>query len=237
MTKTRSGLQHIAIEVADIEKSIDFYRNLLGMKLTESHEAGEVPQIPVVLVFMRASDYHHDLVLVNNPNKTYRKKTPDDDLQGIPGVHHFAFEYPDREAWLAQMERVKDLESKLSAARSYTAHGTRAAKGPGARTNQSMSSIPTAIGSRCFATWRRSKMTAVLRMPTARKWSARSPMSGNGEASVQTGGFDGGVNRLGDRAASAKVEAASLKRPAFCNDLPSTIRTPESPYRMEAARP
>ena len=46
-------MQHLALEVADIDRSIEFYRSFLGMKLSERHPPGEVEAIPVELCFMR----------------------------------------------------------------------------------------------------------------------------------------------------------------------------------------
>jgi catechol 2,3-dioxygenase-like lactoylglutathione lyase family enzyme len=111
--RKRGGFHHIAIEVADMDRSIEFYRNLLGLRLTERHEASEIPQIPVALAFLRAEENHHDLVLAHNPKKKYRARTPDDDLEGLAGFHHFAFEMEDREAWLSQLEKVKTLGHEI----------------------------------------------------------------------------------------------------------------------------
>ncbi len=96
--------QHIALEVSDVEKSIEFYRKVLGMKLTERHPAGEIEAIQVELVFLRVSNNHHDLNLVHNPKKKYKRKDPD-----APEVnfHHVAFAYPDRESWLNQLKHVE----------------------------------------------------------------------------------------------------------------------------------
>ncbi len=67
---TPARLQHLALEVSDTDQSIAFYRDFLGLKLTERHAAGEVEGIPVALTFMRLGKQHHDLVLMHNPNKT-----------------------------------------------------------------------------------------------------------------------------------------------------------------------
>ncbi len=101
-------MQHIALEVSDMDKSIAFYREVLGFKLTERHSAGEVPAIPVELTFLRLGEQHHDLVLVHNPKKTYRSKPtrPEDDLEGIASFHHFAFECDTREDWMAVFDKV-----------------------------------------------------------------------------------------------------------------------------------
>lgn len=102
-------MQHFAVEVSDTDRSIEWYRRVLGFKLTERHAAGEVEAIPVELTFMRLGDVHHELVLVHNPAKTYRPRParPEDDLDGPPSFHHFALECDNRETWLAMLEKVK----------------------------------------------------------------------------------------------------------------------------------
>lgn len=102
-------MQHVAIEVADTDRSIDFYRTVLGFKLTERHDAHEVDGIPVALTFMRLSDVHHELVLVHNPKKTYRPRPErfEDDLDGPASFHHYALECDSREDWMKVCEAVK----------------------------------------------------------------------------------------------------------------------------------
>jgi len=102
-------LQHVALEACDIERSIAFYRDFLGMRVTERHQPGEVEAIPVELVFLRLSNNHHDLVLAHNPNKTYRPRTTEDDLAGSVFPHHFAYECEDRDAWLKMLDHAKTL--------------------------------------------------------------------------------------------------------------------------------
>lgn len=105
-----SRMQHFAVEVADTDRSIAWYREVLGFKLTERHAAHEVAAIPVELTFMRLGDIHHELVLVHNPAKAYRLKPsrPEDDLDGPPMFHHFAFQVDDRDEWV-------QLEAELRA--------------------------------------------------------------------------------------------------------------------------
>ncbi len=112
-TRKRGGFHHIAIEVTDMDHSIKFYRELLDLRLTERHEASEIPQIPVALAFLRSEENHHDLVLAHNPSKKYRARTPADDLEGLPGFHHFAFEMADRDTWVKQLEKVKNLGHEI----------------------------------------------------------------------------------------------------------------------------
>jgi len=104
-----SRMQHLSLEVSDMERSLDFYRNFLGLKLSERHQAGEVKAIPVDLAFLRLGEQHHDLVLVHNPAKTYRQRPvrPEDDLEGPPSFHHFAFECDRRADWLTCLDKAR----------------------------------------------------------------------------------------------------------------------------------
>jgi len=104
-----SRLHHVAAEVSDMECSIQFYRELVGMRVTERHAAHEVPEIPVELTFLRLHNNHHDLVLSHNPSKAYRPVKPADASSGPAGFHHFAFEFSTREAWLLQLERTREM--------------------------------------------------------------------------------------------------------------------------------
>ena len=103
-----SRLQHLSLEVSDMDRSLAFYRSFLGMKLSERHAAGEVPAIPIELAFLRVGDQHHDLVLVHNPEKTYRPRPvrPEDDLDGPPSFHHFAFECT-RPSWQRLLDKAR----------------------------------------------------------------------------------------------------------------------------------
>ena len=66
--------QHVSLEVSNVDKSLEFYRNFLHMKLTERHKAGEHKAIPFEMAFLRLNEQHHDLVLTHNPNRNYTKK-------------------------------------------------------------------------------------------------------------------------------------------------------------------
>lgn len=104
-------MQHFAVEVSDTDRSIAFYRKVLGFKLTERHAAGEVAGIPVELTFLRLGDRHHELVLVHNPAKTYRPRParPEEDLDGPPSFHHFALECDSRADWLDLCASFRDM--------------------------------------------------------------------------------------------------------------------------------
>ena len=108
-------MQHFSVEVSDTDRSIDFYRKVLGFKVTERHPAGEVKAIPVELTFMRLGARHHELVLVHNPKKKYtpRPTRPEEDLEGPPSFHHFALECDTREAFEEVIARVEETNTTV----------------------------------------------------------------------------------------------------------------------------
>lgn len=107
-------MQHFAVEVSDTDRAIEFYRRVFGFKLTERHAAHEVEAIPVELTFMRLGDVHHELVLVHNPAKTYRKRPKfEEDTDGIPAFHHFALECDTREDWEETLAKVREEGAEI----------------------------------------------------------------------------------------------------------------------------
>ena len=56
--------QHVSLEVSDVDKSLDFYRNFLGLKLTERHLANENPAIPFEMAFLRLNKLFLSLVTI-----------------------------------------------------------------------------------------------------------------------------------------------------------------------------
>lgn len=124
-------MQHFSMEVSNTDKSIEFYRKILGFKLTERHKAFEVPAIPVELTFMRLGDAHHELVLVHNPKKKYRKRPsrPEDDLDGPPSFHHFALECDTRDDWLKVVSIIN--ENSIEVVRGPVVHSGYVSSGDG----------------------------------------------------------------------------------------------------------
>ena len=102
--------QHVSLEVSDVEKSLNFYRNFLGMKLSERHSAGEHRSIPFEMAFLRLNHQHHDLVLTHDPKRKYIRKSED---ESAAGIHHFAFECPNRDSFLLYLSRASHMNLKI----------------------------------------------------------------------------------------------------------------------------
>ncbi|MDD9922814.1 MAG: VOC family protein [Boseongicola sp.] len=81
--ETRVG--HIHLKVTDLERSIAFYRDVLGfdVKLRYGSQAA----------FLAAGDYHHHIGL-----NTWHSAGRDPVKRDAAGMYHVAFVYPDRKA-------------------------------------------------------------------------------------------------------------------------------------------
>lgn len=87
---------HVHLKVADLDRAIAFYRDVLGFELTaDGREAG------LDAAFLAAGDYHHHVGL-----NTFDSAGGEPPPSGHTGLYHVAFVYPDREALAAAVERV-----------------------------------------------------------------------------------------------------------------------------------
>jgi catechol 2,3-dioxygenase-like lactoylglutathione lyase family enzyme len=97
---------HIGIQVSDIDRSIDFYRKVLGFKVTGRWGP---PDFRRPVCFMRIKDKHHDVVLFEL-SEDVRKvgiTSTDSSMRRAPGLHHIAFEVDSREDWLLALDHVR----------------------------------------------------------------------------------------------------------------------------------
>ena len=97
---------HVGIHVKDVERSIQFYREILGLKLTGKWGP---PDFRRGICFMRCGEMHHDLVLFELAEDAKRAGLPlgDSEKRAQIGLHHIAFEAPDRETWLHALQHVR----------------------------------------------------------------------------------------------------------------------------------
>ncbi len=96
-------MQHVSLEVSDPERSIAFYREILGFKVTERRGAGALEGNPEEMVFLRLGSRHHDLVLVHNPQIPFQPV-------GAGRFNHFGLECDTREAWEGVVEKVQEMQ-------------------------------------------------------------------------------------------------------------------------------
>jgi len=107
---TRVG--HVGIHVSDVERSLAFYRSVLGLKLTGKWGP---PDFHRPICFMRCGENHHDFVLFELAEDAARAGAApaDSEHRREPGLHHIAFEVPTREAWLEALAHVRGCGVEL----------------------------------------------------------------------------------------------------------------------------
>jgi catechol 2,3-dioxygenase len=87
---TRIG--HVHLKVADIERALGFWRDILGFEVMQRREAA---------VFLSAGGYHHHIAL-----NTWESKGGSPPAPGTTGLYHVAIVYPDRVQLADALRRV-----------------------------------------------------------------------------------------------------------------------------------
>jgi catechol 2,3-dioxygenase len=100
-------LGHIGVTVKDMDRTVDFYTKLIGLRLTESFDYGpqKVGHGSAVRAgaFVRCDSTHHCISFF-----TLRESGPESDVPGL-GLHHIAFE-------MTTSEELVDMYRQLKAA-------------------------------------------------------------------------------------------------------------------------
>lgn len=98
---TRIG--HVHLKVSDIERSLKFYRDLLGFEVQQFY--GEDA------VFISAGGYHHHIGL-----NTWHSKNAGPAPRNTAGLYHVAILYPTRKDLAIVLKRLIDAKYPLSGA-------------------------------------------------------------------------------------------------------------------------
>ncbi|MEM9782598.1 MAG: VOC family protein [Pseudomonadota bacterium] len=94
---------HVHLRVSDLERSIAFYRDVLGLDVLARFSSGAA--------FLGADGYHHHIGL-----NTWASLGASPPPSGHTGLYHVAFLYPDRPALGAAIKRVQDAGIALTGA-------------------------------------------------------------------------------------------------------------------------
>jgi catechol 2,3-dioxygenase len=89
--ETRIG--HVHLKVADLERAIAFYRDVLGFELTQRYGSQGA--------FLSAGGYHHHIGL-----NTWESLDGSPPPVGSTGLYHFAILYPDRASLADALRRI-----------------------------------------------------------------------------------------------------------------------------------
>jgi len=94
---------HVHLKVADLERSLSFYRDVLGFQVTQ-RQGNEV-------AFVSAGGYHHHIGL-----NTWESAGGSPPPPGTTGLYHFAILYPSRAALADALRRLLAAKVPLEGA-------------------------------------------------------------------------------------------------------------------------
>src|SRR2546428_2446684 len=94
----RTRIGHVHLTVSDLDRSLAFYRDVLGFEVTARYGRDAV--------FVSAGGYHHHIGL-----NTWAGRGAPRPPAGTTGLYHFAILYPDPRALAAAGQRV--LEHRI----------------------------------------------------------------------------------------------------------------------------
>ena len=93
---------HVHLKVADVERALGFYRDVLGFELTQRYPDA---------AFVAAGGYHHHIAL-----NTWESKGGSPPPRGSTGLYHVAILYPTRAALADALKRLMAVNIPLDGA-------------------------------------------------------------------------------------------------------------------------
>jgi catechol 2,3-dioxygenase len=93
---------HVHLKVADLERSLGFYRDLLGFEVKATYPGA---------AFIAAGDYHHHIGL-----NTWESSGGSPPPPGTTGLYHTAIRYPTRARLAETLKRLIDAGYPLTGA-------------------------------------------------------------------------------------------------------------------------
>ena len=100
---------HVHLKVADLERSVHFYRDLMGFDLMQ--------RFGDKAAFLSAGGYHHHLGL-----NTWESAGGTPPPRGTTGLYHFAVNYPTRRDLAAALKRLLDYGWSIDGASDHGTH-------------------------------------------------------------------------------------------------------------------
>jgi catechol 2,3-dioxygenase len=100
---------HVHLKVADLERAIHFYRDLMGFDL--------LMRFGDQAAFLSAGGYHHHIGL-----NTWESAGGDPPAPGTTGLYHFAVNYPTRKDLAAALKRLLDGGWSIGGASDHGTH-------------------------------------------------------------------------------------------------------------------
>jgi catechol 2,3-dioxygenase len=99
----RVDIGHVHLKVADLQRAIGFWRDVLGFDLKQ--------QLGEQAAFLSAGGYHHHIAL-----NTWESLGGSPPPPGTTGLYHVAVRFPDRRELAKALQRVLDAGVRLDGA-------------------------------------------------------------------------------------------------------------------------
>jgi catechol 2,3-dioxygenase len=99
----RVDIGHVHLKVADLDRGVAFYRDVLGFEITQRMGSSAV--------FLSAGGYHHHVAL-----NTWESQGGTPPPPGSTGLYHFAIRYPTRALLADAFERIHAARIRLEGA-------------------------------------------------------------------------------------------------------------------------
>jgi catechol 2,3-dioxygenase len=99
----RTRIGHVHLKVADLDRALRFYRDVLGFELTQRYGRDAA--------FVSAGGYHHHIGL-----NVWESRGGSPPPRGTTGLYHLAILYPDRATLADALRRVLDAGISLDGA-------------------------------------------------------------------------------------------------------------------------
>jgi catechol 2,3-dioxygenase len=103
------GIGHVHLRVADLERAMSFYRDVLGFTVTVYG-----PSFGLQAVFLAAGDYHHHIAL-----NTWLSEGGTPPQLGHTGLHHLAIVYPNRQELARAVQRLIECGQPIDEAQDH----------------------------------------------------------------------------------------------------------------------
>jgi catechol 2,3-dioxygenase len=104
-------LGHVHLRVADLDRAVRFYCDLLGF-----HVTAYGPDFGIPAAFLALDDYHHHLGL-----NTFQSLNGTPPPEGHTGLHHIALLYPSQAALAEAVHRVAEQDWPIDSAEDHGA--------------------------------------------------------------------------------------------------------------------
>ncbi|HYF30622.1 MAG TPA: VOC family protein [Chitinophagaceae bacterium] len=101
ITPATTRIGHVHLKVSDIERSLQFYRDLLGFQVMQHYGSSAV--------FVSAGGYHHHIGL-----NTWHSKNAGPAPRNAAGLYHVAILYAERKELAVMLKRLVDARYPLT---------------------------------------------------------------------------------------------------------------------------